>query len=151
MAAGAVSRRRQIVQVSPAAQKAMLGQLTTQAATIREAELVLGYPYDEEVDRVPDEPPEFGEVTAAEIVRAGAMGHRGRAAVRAAAAWHRTPPRTAWHRTPPRTIPVRCVRPRQGRAPRRSVRTRTVRSGCSPGRSTDDPEPDLVHLAEALG
>jgi hypothetical protein len=81
-------------------------------------------------------------VTAAEIVRAGAMGHRGRAAVRAAA---------AWHRTPPRTIPVRCVRPRQGRAPRRSVRTRTVRSGCSPGRSTDDPEPDLVHLAEALG
>ena len=84
--AGAFAQQAQVV---AEAQRVMAPGLAKFSAEVKQAEEVLGCSYDEIVDRVPNMPPEYGETTPRDVVEAGEMGYRGKAALDVAASWHR--------------------------------------------------------------
>ena len=79
----------QPAQIVAEAQRVMAPGLAKFSVLVKQAEEVLGCSYDEIVDRVPNMPPEYGETTSRDVVEAGEMGYRGKAALDLAASWHR--------------------------------------------------------------
>lgn len=143
--AGAFAQQAQVV---AEAQRVMAPGLAKFSAEVKQAEEVLGCSYDEIVDRVPNMPPEYGETTPRDVVEAGEMGYRGKAALDVAASWHRrTPSSTSSRIVRPRTCRPRRVPHARGtvrRAPNRATRG-------SPRRSTgDDPDPEHVAVRGGL-
>jgi len=116
------------------------------AAEIKEAEAVLGCSYDEIVDRTPNEPPEYGKVTASEIVRAGQMGYRGYDAVDIAASWHRLPSTASSRNAAPCRV---VISRRSSRRPREH--RRTSRRGASRASPTRKPDDDPDHALARSG
>ena len=145
--AGAFTRQAQVVAEAQRVMAPALAQLT---AAIKLAEEVLGCSFDEIIDGIPNMPPEYREIKPTEIVQAGEMGYRGKAALDVAASWHRP--------TPTSTSP-QIFRPRTCRPRRRAARARgTVRR--APNRATrgsprsstgDDSDPEHVVHRPAEG
>jgi hypothetical protein len=141
-------RRGPQIRITADVRAMMQAQLAAQAATIREAEVVLGYSYDDEIDRVPFEPPWFGQITARDVVEAGRLGYRGREAVRVAASWHRrdrVAPQTASKTQGSRTTRA-TQRPREHR--RSAAR---AGSRASPGDEPPEPPVDAGRRCLACG
>ena len=127
--------------MSAEAAAAIRAAFANEAEKRRKAEEVLGYSFELEVDRVEDEPPEFGEVTASEIVEAGRLGYRGREAVEVAASRHRE----SEHRESDGADLLNRVRrnasiPKTGRTVQRPRERRATRSTRASRASPGDPD-----------
>ena len=103
---------------------------------------MLGCSYDEIIDGIPNMPPEYRQIKPTEVVQAGEMGYRGKAALDVAASWHRpAPPSTsAPDRSPAdmSSAPPRCSCSRHGAAGTEPRRPRFA-SKSAPA-TTLDPE-----------
>jgi hypothetical protein len=128
-------------------------QLAVLKVSLLATEQVLGFSYDDLLDRIDCDDPRYGKLTMADIVRAGDEGYRGMEAVHAAA--RRKSDALATTNGRQQTTARVAVRPAaHGKGTTRAARSRRVSSTGSSSRgsrgsprSSDDPsEPPLTRL-----